>query len=110
MQVADVPVVRDQLSSAVFATSPRMSRFLRYVVEQTLEGNGDRIKEYAIAVEGFDKGQDYDPQADSTVRTEATKLRARLSRFRRAATFPSCSKPASPAPTLLVLGTTVAQT
>jgi Tol biopolymer transport system component len=85
MQVADIPAARDQLgkilSSAVFAKSPRMSRFLRYVVEQTLEGRGDRIKEYAIGVEVFDKGEDYDPQADSTVRTEATKLRARLNRY-----------------------------
>jgi Tol biopolymer transport system component len=85
MHVTDNPAVRDQLgkilSSPVFAKSPRMSRFLRYVVEQTLEGNGDRIKEYAIAVEVFDKSEDYDPQADSTVRTEATKLRARLSRY-----------------------------
>jgi Tol biopolymer transport system component len=51
------------------------------VVEQTLDGNGDRIKEYAIGVEVFDKGSDYDPQADSTVRTEASKLRAKLSRY-----------------------------
>jgi Tol biopolymer transport system component len=85
MQVADIPAARVELgkilSSAVFAKSPRMSRFLRYVVEQTLEGNGDHIKEYAIGVEVFDKGHDYDPQADSTVRTEATKLRARLDRY-----------------------------
>jgi Tol biopolymer transport system component len=58
-----------------------MSRFLRYVVEQTIEGSSDRIKEYAIGVEVFDKGSDYDPQADSTVRTEATKLRVKLNRY-----------------------------
>jgi hypothetical protein len=55
------------LSSPLFVNSPRMSRFLRFVVETTLDGNGARIKEYVVATEVFDKGVDYDPQADSTV-------------------------------------------
>ena len=67
------------LASAVFANSPRMSRFLKFVVEETL--NGRLIKEYIVAVEVFDKGEDYDPKADSTVRTEASKLRSRLGRY-----------------------------
>jgi Tol biopolymer transport system component len=58
-----------------------MSRFLRFVVEQTLEGRASRIKEYVIATDVFDRPDDYDPQADSTVRTEATKLRGRLNRY-----------------------------
>src|SRR6516162_6487942 len=85
MPVADSSPVRAQLgkilSSSVFVNSPRMSRFLRFVVETTLEGNGERIKEYVIAIEVFEKAEDYDPQADSTVRTEASKLRSRLARY-----------------------------
>src|SRR5262245_38824775 len=69
------------LASTAFANSPRMTRFLRFVVEETLAGNGARIKEYVIALEVFEKSEDYDPQADSTVRTEAGKLRARLGRY-----------------------------
>jgi Tol biopolymer transport system component len=69
------------LSSAYFASSPRMNRFLKYVVETTLEGKGTLIKEYVIALEVFDKSDSYDPREDSTVRTEASKLRARLSRY-----------------------------
>lgn len=69
------------LSSASFASSPRMYRFLKYVVETTLEGKGALIKEYVIALEVFDKPVAYDPREDSTVRTEASKLRARLSRY-----------------------------
>jgi hypothetical protein len=69
------------LSSASFASSPRMHRFLKYVVETTLEGKGGLIKEYVIALEVFDKPDVYDPREDSTVRTEASKLRARLSRY-----------------------------
>jgi hypothetical protein len=85
MPVADDAAVRAQLgkilSSPVFVNSPRMSRFLRFVVETTLDGNGERIKEYVIAIEVFEKADDYDPQADSTVRTEASKLRSRLTRY-----------------------------
>src|SRR5215467_4626687 len=85
MPVADGSAVRAQLgkilSSPVFVNSPRMSRFLRFVVETTLDGKSESIKEYVIAIEVFEKAEDYDPQADSTVRTEATKLRSRLARY-----------------------------
>jgi Tol biopolymer transport system component len=85
MPVADHSGVRAQLgkilSSPLFVNSPRMSRFLRFVVETTLDGNGERIKEYVVAIEVFEKADDYDPQADSTVRTEASKLRSRLTRY-----------------------------
>src|SRR5262249_3763689 len=85
MPVTDIIAIRAQLakilSSPVFVNSPRMTRFLRFVVETTLEGNGARIKEYVIALEVFEKSDAYDPQADSTVRTEASKLRARLLRY-----------------------------
>jgi Tol biopolymer transport system component len=85
MPVADEAAVRAQLgkilSSPVFVNSPRMSRFLRFVVETTLNGKSESIKEYVIAIEVFEKSGDYDPQTDSTVRTEASKLRTRLSRY-----------------------------
>jgi Tol biopolymer transport system component len=58
-----------------------MNRFLKYVVETTVEGKAALIKEYVIALEVFDKSDAYDPREDSTVRTEASKLRARLSRY-----------------------------
>jgi Tol biopolymer transport system component len=85
MAVVDSSTVREELakvlSSAAFANAPRMSRFLRFVVETALDGESDRIKEYVIAIDVFEKAQDYDPQADSTVRTEASKLRSRLARY-----------------------------
>src|SRR5215510_6707190 len=85
MLAADHSRVRAQLgkilSSALFVNSPRMSRFLKFVVEMALEGNGEKIKEYVVAIEVFEKADDYDPQVDSTVRTEASKLRSRLTRY-----------------------------
>jgi Tol biopolymer transport system component len=85
MPVTDASTVRAQLdrilASSVFLNSPRMTRFLKFVVEETLAGTGERIKEYVVALEVFDKSPDFDPQTDSSVRTEAGKLRARLNRY-----------------------------
>src|SRR3954470_1726849 len=66
------------LASSGFARNPRLSRFLRFLVERHLEGKDDEIKETLIAVEVFGRKPDYDPKLDSIVRTEAGRLRARL--------------------------------
>ncbi len=66
------------LSSAGFARSDRLSRFLRFVVEQQLEGKGEEVKESVLGTEVFGRSPGYNPRADSVVRTEAAKLRARL--------------------------------
>jgi hypothetical protein len=92
-QTSDQPV-RDQFSpdemlrirthidsvllSAPFAHSHRCRSFLRYVVEETLSGKSSQIKERNIAVEVFGKREDYDPQAESTVRVAAGEVRRRL--------------------------------
>jgi TolB-like protein len=73
------------LASDTFAGSARLSRFLRYVVERTLAGEGDRLKEYAVGVDVFDRDDGYDPRLDSLVRVEAGRLRAKLSEYYGAA-------------------------
>src|SRR6202161_3573204 len=65
-------------SSAVFADSQRMARFLRFAVEETLQGNGARLKEIVIGAEVFDRGATYDPRLDPIVRVEARRLRSKL--------------------------------
>ena len=65
-------------ASAVFADSQRMARFLRFAVEETLQGQGTRLKEIVIGTEVFDRGSDYDPRLDPIVRVEARRLRAKL--------------------------------
>jgi TolB-like protein len=69
------------LASAVFANAGRMSRFLKFVVEQTLAGEGERLKEYVIGVEVFDRDESYDPRLDSIVRVEAARLRSKLAEY-----------------------------
>jgi TolB-like protein len=69
------------LASATFSSADRMSGFLRYVVERTLAGEGDQIKEYVIGVAVFGRGDDYDPRLDSIVRVEARRLRTKLDEY-----------------------------
>lgn len=66
------------LATPQFAHAPRLSRFLRHVVTEGLAGRGDRLKEFAIAAEVFDRGPDYDPASDALVRVEAGRLRQKL--------------------------------
>ena len=66
------------LASRCFEQATRGSRFLRYAVEQTLAGHGERLKGYTIAVEAFDRPEDFDAQSDPLVRVEAGRLRRRL--------------------------------
>ena len=69
------------LASDVFAASTRLQRFLRYVVEQSLQGKGDELKEYSIGTSVFDRDEQYDPRIDSIVRVEAGRLRAKLDEY-----------------------------
>jgi TolB-like protein/ketosteroid isomerase-like protein len=69
------------LASEVFKNSDRLSRFLRYVVERTLAGEGDRLKEYVVGTEVFERGEQYDPRVDSIVRVEAGRLRTKLEEY-----------------------------
>ncbi len=78
----DPEMIRDCLDRIVrgkgFRRSLRMVRFLRFAVEKTLEGKGDELKEYAVGVEVFDRGESFDPAADNIVRVEANRLRSKL--------------------------------
>src|SRR5215471_10775071 len=69
------------LSSAAFAQVDRLKRFLRYVVEETLAGRSEKLKEYPIGVEVFDRETSFDPRTDPIVRVQARRLRSRLSRY-----------------------------
>jgi adenylate cyclase len=66
------------LTSESFSQAARSSRFLRYVVDETLAGRGERLKGYTLAVEVFDRPADFDAQTDPLVRVEAGRVRRRL--------------------------------
>lgn len=69
------------LASKGFATAARLSRLLRYVVDKTVAGQADQLKEYAVGVEVFDRDANYDTRLDSIVRVEAGRLRTRLDEY-----------------------------
>ncbi|KAA1177301.1 adenylate cyclase [Rhizobium tropici] len=80
----DSEAVRAQLERIVaspeFPKVGRSAAFLTYVVQEALEGRGDRIKGYTIAVEVFKRFEGY-TQDDPVVRIEAGKLRRALERY-----------------------------
>ena len=69
------------LASPGFANADRISRFLRYTVEETLNGQTDKLKESLLGIDVFGRKPSYDPRVDAVVRTEAVKLRARLREY-----------------------------
>ncbi len=66
------------LASHEFRSSKRSQDFLRYVVENTLAGHGDLLKERTIGIEVFGRSTSYDPSEDATVRVKAGEVRKRL--------------------------------
>jgi hypothetical protein len=73
--------LRRVLQSRQFAGAPMRSRFLEFVTEQTLQGNGDKLNEYLIGVEVYDRGTDFDPQQDPIVRVQAHEIRRSLKKY-----------------------------
>ena len=69
------------LSSKGFANAERISRFLRFTVEHTLENRAAELKEYVIGVEVFDRRGKYDPRLDPVVRVAARRLRSKLAGY-----------------------------
>jgi hypothetical protein len=75
---------RESLGSQAFAQAPTLSRLLRYLVERTLDGHAEELKEYAVGVEVFGRGTSFDPRTDTIVRVQARRLRSRLQDYYRA--------------------------
>jgi hypothetical protein len=69
------------LQSPLFVRSPTLTHLLSYLCEKTFAGEGDRIKEYSIAVDVFARPDSFDQDVDSIVRVEANRLRKKLANF-----------------------------
>jgi len=69
------------LATPEFVTRKKVSQFLRYVLEQSLNGQSGSIKQYTIAVEALGYGADFDPTNNPTVRIEAQRLRRSLDQY-----------------------------
>jgi len=77
-------------NSEEFRRSRRISDFLRFVVEETLAGRGNRLKAFTIAQEVYGRDEHFDPRTDTNVRVDAGRLRSRLASYYESA---GCNDP-----------------
>ncbi len=77
------------LQSASFKRSAILSRFLRFVVEKTLDGHANHIKEYTVGTMVLGKPHGFNPQTDASVRIHAIRLRKLVEEYYGA--FPKSS-------------------
>jgi hypothetical protein len=73
--------LRRVLESRHFASSPKKIRFLEFVAEQTFRGNRDKLNEYLIGAEVYDRGPEFDQQKDPIVRVQAHEIRRQLKKY-----------------------------
>lgn len=73
--------LREVLASPHFCNSKRYPALLKYIVENTLAGNSELLKERTLGVEVFERSPSYDTNADTVVRYTAGEVRKRLSLY-----------------------------
>ena len=69
------------LASPHFRHSRRCSALLRYAVEQSLDNQGEFIKERTVGQAVFDRDPGYDTNQDAVVRNAAAEVRKRLAQY-----------------------------
>ncbi|HVJ09518.1 MAG TPA: hypothetical protein VM554_14155 [Acidisarcina sp.] len=82
---AERQMVRDQLAKLLasphFLSSKRYPNLLRFLVEQTLDGREETLKERLLGVEVFHREPDYDTNQDPVVRRSAAEVRKRIALY-----------------------------
>jgi TolB-like protein/Flp pilus assembly protein TadD len=73
--------LQEVISSHAFAGSKRTQDFLHLIVDHTLEGDIDRLRERMIGAEMFGRPVGYDTGNDSVVRVKATEVRKKLAEY-----------------------------
>jgi hypothetical protein len=70
--------LKDVINGPAFQGSHRSGQFLKYIVEESLAGRFDSLKERVIGIELFRRDPSYDTSEDSIVRVTASDVRRRL--------------------------------
>ena len=77
--------VQDQiqriLADPIFTVSEILKRFLLFIVEETMEGRSNQIKEYTIGLNVLHKSVNFNPRVDAIVRIHAGRLRRSLHQY-----------------------------
>jgi hypothetical protein len=69
------------LADRHFSHSRRFPAFLRFVVQKTLAGSTDLLKERTLGVEIFGRSPEYDTSSDPIVRVTAAEIRKRIAQY-----------------------------
>jgi hypothetical protein len=72
------------LQSAPFRTSRQCQDLFRYMVEHSLGGTKESLRERVIGIEVFGRAPDYDTAEDPVVRLRAADIRKRLAQYYQA--------------------------
>jgi hypothetical protein len=70
--------LQEVLASRAFRGSHRSAQFLKHIVEQSIAGNFESLKERSIGIELFGRAPSYDTGEDAIVRVTASDVRKRL--------------------------------
>src|ERR1700730_19117629 len=73
--------LQEVLSGAAFRGSQRSAQFLKHIVEQSIAGNLESLKERSIGIELFGRAPSYDTGEDAIVRVTASAVRKRLLQY-----------------------------
>ena len=74
----------DILRSAPFRTSRQCQDLFRFIVEHSLAGSEESLRERVIGIEVFGRTPDYDTAEDPVVRVRAADVRKRLAQYYQA--------------------------
>jgi hypothetical protein len=69
------------LETAHFKNSRRYPALLRFIVEETLEGRGEFLKERLLGVRVFNRPPDYDTADDPIARVTIAEIRKRIAQY-----------------------------
>src|ERR1035438_9095080 len=70
--------LRRILASDPFLRSERLTHFLTYIVEKSLQGQSGDLKEYCVGIAVCGRKDSYDTRTDPVVRVEARRLRSAI--------------------------------
>src|SRR6202789_2277995 len=86
---ADIQRQLDRLlENPHFSHSKRFPTFLRFIVQEELEGRGDHLKERTLGIEVFGRPPGYDTTSDPIVRVTAAEIRKRIAQY-----YQDCGSP-----------------
>lgn len=68
----------ERICSVTLNRKLQLQKLLRFIVQKTLAGEGEKTKEYVIATLVFGKAETFDCRVSSLVRTQCSKLRSAL--------------------------------